>query len=105
MREEDGIELEEQTSPNNFDEVKLEMDGEPEVETRASHAQNDPPKRSTHPRVKMELDDEPSVWKRAWRSTKLFIWGGKDYLEQVKMDEYHEVIIIMHAIHCIHNYN
>lgn len=89
--EENGIQTEDQTRQDQ-DEIKLEMIGDelPEVRVRADHAQSDPKNRG-HPKIKMELDESPSVWKRAWRRIQLFIWGGKDYLEQVQVDNYHEV--------------
>ena len=39
--------------------------------------------------VKLEVGRFQSFW----RWIQLFIWGGKDYMEQIKEDTYHEVKI------------
>ena len=38
-------------------------------------------------KVELKVDRFQSPWRRI----QLFIWGGKDYMEQIKEDTYHEV--------------
>ena len=92
-------------------EVKLEEDSESEegsesddsVRLKVICALNDPKSKGhlgSHPEVKVDFGHPGSHLKvkvdfctnpSPWRRIQFFIWGGKNYMEQVKTSVYHEV--------------